>query len=73
METLQKLSRMMMRVDEHLLIETTIGPKVVMIEKGCRMLVAWVVENTPTAEGAMMEAATQQIAVREDITEIKNL
>ena len=34
METLQKLSRMMMRVDEHLLIETTIGPKVVMIEKG---------------------------------------
>ena len=73
METLQKLSRMMMRVDEHLLIETTIGHKVVMIEKGCRMLVAWVVENIPTAEGAMMEAATQQIAVREDITEIKNL
>ena len=44
---------------------------VVMIEEGCRMVVVGVVENIPTVEGTMMEAATEQIIVPEDVKEIK--
>ena len=46
---------------------------VVMIEEGCRMVVVGVVENIPTVEGTMMEAATEQITVPEDVKEIKDL